>query len=181
MINGLDCSSPYGAIIFSSSGVVDSINLLGLIETGMNGLIELVPKTGTPYPANASLKIHLFSQDTYIPSGGSGAGFLSGTSGGVVNGVGLNLVTPFGSCSDIFCPSGPAPFSIPFVFGVPLTITVTGDLTLGINSVLGDSTDSNVAVAVGSIGAFDATGKPIAATFALAPEPAAWFSSISAP
>jgi hypothetical protein len=180
MINGLDCTSPYGAIIFSSSRVIDSINLLGPTVFGIDGSIDLIAKTATPYRAFASLKIHLFSQDTYIPSGGSGAGFISGTSGGAINGTGLNLVTPFGTCSDAFCPMLGFPFSIPFVFGQPLTITVTGDLSLGINSVPGDFADSDVNVAVGSIGVFDATGKPISATFTPAPEPAAWLSGISA-
>jgi hypothetical protein len=159
---------------------MDSINLQGVNGFLISGLIDLILKTAFAYPAVASLKIDLFSQDTYIPSGGSGAGFIRGVTGGLIGGDGsVDLVTPFGSCSSMACPMGPVPYQIPFVFGQPLTLTVIGDLTLGINSVLGDSRDGDVSVAVGSIGVFDQNGNPISATFTLTPEPAAWLSSIS--
>jgi hypothetical protein len=184
---GLFCTSPYGRVGLGSLEIASRI-LLGSQsspESVAVGLEEnlFFQSFGPQFEVSALGDIHISQQQTFIATGASGIGFLTGhysaASDDSIFGVFATLpnqfvTTPFGSCNKCTIVDPPVNFSYQFTFGQPFTLDVEGELTINLGPTVSQF-DRIIAAGVGVtanvFGVVDANGNPIpGATFVAIPE-----------
>jgi hypothetical protein len=184
---GLFCTSPFQGSVGLGSLEIASRILLGSqsspesVEAGLEENL-LFQSFGPQFAVSALGDIHISQQQTFIATGASGIGFLTGNYGAAsddfIFGAFATLpnqfiTTPFGSCNKCTMVD-PVPFSYQFTFGQPFTLDVEGELTMNLGPTVSQF-DRNIGAEVGLhaevLGVVDANGNPIpGATFVAIPE-----------
>ena len=193
---GLGCTSPYGSISTQPSQIRSDISLgsqgLGGISLNLFQSLRFVP-SGPQFAMSVLEDVRISQQQTFIATGASGIGFLTGqyfaasnfddTFPALITFSNRIVTTPFGSCNDCFEVDG-APFSYQFVFGQPFTLDVEGELTTMAKKFAGlpDAFSVGASVELSSFvsAVVDANGHPIpGATFAAVPETGTWLLTLA--
>jgi hypothetical protein len=178
----LGCASPYGTVAafseISSQMFVGPQGPGSRIEASLVQNMDLHP-SGPQFAVSAVGDIRISQQRTFMPTGASGIGFLTGQYGASEDDSNSGaappiqfVTTPFGSCNgcnDV----GPVNFSYQFTFGQPLTLDVEGELTIVGGPTFGQFsgfTGANVGVTADVFAVVDANGNPIPGATLTVPE-----------
>jgi hypothetical protein len=188
----LGCTSPYGSVV-EGSRIQSRISLGsfgGDINTDLDKTLSFEP-SGPQFAMSALDDIRISQQQTFIATGASGIGFLTGMNFGtslyddqfpaVIAFLKQIVTTPFGSCNT--CGDAVGSFSYQFTFGQPFTLDVEAELTIMAKQFAGYDfgiVGADVGLSAGFSKVVDANGNPIpGATFAAVPETGTWLLTLA--